>query len=196
MNWNNLFSGCSEHVYSAYLYDISCCKLSRTALNLKKPRAPRMKILLCLLVGIAESHMVEKCALKELCETLTVVIEWSVGFPIHRESDNGAVWTFRVLVLLSVRPSPEGKRICKWMKQYASKQKYSGLGKDFNFLQLGILSCFQRQFKVQLFVSFRQISRLGFCFDLFAMIQICTYFFSGNYFPHVRYTRNPSPNFS
>jgi len=35
--------------------------------------------------------MMEKCALKQLDETLTVVLERFMGFPIQRESDNSAV---------------------------------------------------------------------------------------------------------
>jgi len=31
------------------------------------------------------------CALKQLGETLTVVLEWFMGFPIQREPDNSAV---------------------------------------------------------------------------------------------------------
>jgi len=33
----------------------------------------------------------KKCTLKQLGETLTVVLEWFVGFPIQRESDNSVV---------------------------------------------------------------------------------------------------------
>ena len=33
----------------------------------------------------------KKCALKQLNETFTVMLEWIMGFPIQRESDNSAV---------------------------------------------------------------------------------------------------------
>jgi len=58
-------------------------------INYQTPNLP-------LQVGFAESHMVmrsssRKYALKQLGETLTVVLEQFVGFPIQRESHNSAV---------------------------------------------------------------------------------------------------------
>jgi len=38
------------------------------------------------------------CALKQLGETLTVVLEWFMGFPIQREHDNSAAQRGYVLL--------------------------------------------------------------------------------------------------
>jgi len=67
-------------------------KLSKTYYkppNLYFARIPYYRVPnLPLLVGFAESHMIEKCVLNQLGETLTVVLEWFVKFPIQRETDN------------------------------------------------------------------------------------------------------------
>jgi len=44
-----------------------------------------------LLVGFAESRVAENMRAQAAGETLTVVLEWFMGFPIQREPDKRAV---------------------------------------------------------------------------------------------------------